>query len=87
MWAGGHFSDFKPVENAGKLCSNFEITDAPPLISVIGGWGSKCYMFAVLNLKSENFWEYLKIHAGSDDKQRIQFALPNKKTSCDFGGF
>ena len=24
----------------------------------------------------ENFWENLKIHAGGDDKQRIQFAPP-----------
>ena len=31
---------------------------------------------AVLDLKSENFWENLKIHAGGDDKLRIQFAPP-----------
>ena len=43
----------------------------PPLISMIGGWGSKCYnniIFTELNLKSE-----IKIHMGVDDKQ---FALP-----------
>ena len=28
-------------------------------------------------LKSENFGENLKIHAGGDDKLRIQFAPPN----------
>ena len=28
-------------------------------------------------MKSEKFWENLKIHAGGDDKQRIQFAPPN----------
>ena len=33
-------------------------------------------MFTVLNMKSENFGENLKIHAGGDDKQRIQFASP-----------
>ena len=27
-------------------------------------------------MKSEKFWENLKIHAGGDDKQRIQFAPP-----------
>ena len=34
-------------------------------------------IFTVLDLKSENFWENLKIHAGGDDKLRIQFAPPN----------
>jgi hypothetical protein len=28
-------------------------------------------------MKYENFWENLKIHAGGDDKLRIQFASPN----------
>ena len=26
-----------------------------PLINAIGGWGSKCHMFTVLNMKSEKF--------------------------------
>ena len=43
---------------------------------MIGGWGSKCHMFTVLNMKSEIFGENLKIQAGSDDKQQIQFAPP-----------
>ena len=36
-------------ESAGKLCSNRN-RQGPPLISAIGGWGSKCYtgMFTVL---------------------------------------
>ena len=46
-----------------------------PLISAIGGWGSKCHMFTVLNMKSE---KKLKIHVGVDDKQQIQFAPPNE---------
>ena len=32
-------------------------------------------------MKSENFKENLKIHAGGDDKQRIQFAPPYLYTS------
>ena len=36
----------------------------------------------VLDLKSEKFWENLKIHAGGDDHElRIQFAPP-KRNSC-----
>ena len=34
------------------------------------------FFIAVYNLKSEIFWENLKIHAGGDDKMLIQFAWP-----------
>ena len=46
-----------------------------PLISAIGGWGSKCHILCLMYW-IWNFWENLKIHAGGDDKQRIQFAPP-----------
>ena len=38
--------------------------------------GPRYCIFTVLDLKSEKFWENLKIHAGGDDKLRIQFAPP-----------
>ena len=40
------------------------------------------YIFTVLHLKSENFGENLKIHAGGDDKLRIQFAPPYSLKTC-----
>ena len=44
---GGHFSYFKPVlQSAGKLNSNLKIAKAP-LISTVGGWGSKCHVYCI----------------------------------------
>ena len=48
-----------------------------PSIAALKGAGPKCHIVAVYNLKSEIFGENLKIHAGGDDKLRIQFAWPN----------
>ena len=76
MWVGGHYSDFKLVERLGWLCSSPE---PRPLIRALERVRPKVLYinFTVLDLKSENFWENLKIHAGGDDKLRIQFAPPN----------
>ena len=74
MRAGGHYSDFKPVERA---LLELEIVEVRPPIIAFEGVGLKCHIFTVLHLKSENFGENLKIHAGGDDKLRIQFAPPN----------
>ena len=39
MRAGGHFSDFKPVEKRVlENCARTEIAKAPPLISAIQWW-------------------------------------------------
>jgi hypothetical protein len=35
------------------------------------------HIVTVFNVKYENFWENLKIHAGGDNKLLIQFASPN----------
>ena len=78
MQAGGQYSDFKLVKGAKRLMLEVEIAWPHPLIRTIEGWGSKYCIFVVLHLKSEKFWENLKIHAGSDDKLRIQFASPNR---------
>ena len=32
-----------------------------PLIRALGGWGSKCCMFTVLNLKSEKIWKSMRV--------------------------
>ena len=72
MWKASHFSDFKPLESAGKLCSNLESLRPCPLISMIGGWSSKCYNY-VYCIE----YEIWKIHADGEDKQQIQFAPPN----------
>ena len=46
-----------------------EIAPSPrPLIRALEWVRPKDCIFAVLNLKSENFWQNLKIHAGGDDK-------------------
>ena len=66
------------ISNEQRMLESYARTSksprSRPLISAIGGWGSKCRMFTVLDMKSEIFGENLKIHAGGDDKQQIQFA-------------
>ena len=53
-----------------------EIARAPPTIQSARERAAQACTFTVLDLKSEIFWENLKIHAGGDDKLRIQFAPP-----------
>ena len=66
------------ISNEQRVLESYARTSKSPrprsLISAIGGWGSKCRMFTVLDTKSEIFGKHLKIHAGGDNKQRIQFA-------------
>ena len=85
MWAGGHYSDFKPVERARKALRNSRLPRPLPPIRALEGVGLKFHIFTVLHLKSDNFGENLKIHVGSDDKLRIQFAPPKHyklKVNC-----
>ena len=76
MQAGGHYSDFKLVERLGWLCSSLRSPEPHPLIRALERVRSKDCIFTALDLKSENFWQNLKVHAGGDDKLRIQFAPP-----------
>ena len=76
MRAGSHYSDFKPVERA---LLELEIVEALPSNYSARGGGA-----TVLHLKSETFGENLKIHAGGDDKLRIQFAPPKANLSTLF---
>ena len=60
------------------ICSSARSPEPRPLIRALArveGAAQAC-IFTVLDLKSENFRENLKIHAGGDDKLRIQFAPP-----------
>ena len=54
------------------LGSNSRSLRPRPSIAALQGAGPKCHIIAVYNLK----YEILKIHAGGDDKLRIQFAWP-----------
>ena len=66
--AGSHF---KPVESAGKICSNLEIFKAKS-----AGWiGLKLLYVYCIESELEIFWAYLNIHTGGDSKQQIQFVL------------
>ena len=69
MHAGG-WSLFRFQTSRARV---LEITEA--LRSTWNAWAQSAIM---LNLKSENFGENLKIHVGGDDKQQSQFALPYK---------
>ena len=64
------------------LESNSRSLRPRPSTAVLKGAGPKCHIIvAVYNLKSEIFLKSLKIHAGSDDKLQIQFALSNPQSS------
>ena len=82
MRAGGHYSDFKSVIE--RPYSNSRLPRPHPPIRALEGVGLKCHIFTVLHLKSEKFGENLKIHAGGDDKLRVQFAPPNLQVAKQF---
>ena len=55
-------------ETIGWLCSSSRSPEPRPLIRALEWVRPKDCIFTVLDLKSENFWQNLKIHAGGDDK-------------------
>ena len=55
-------------ETIGWLCSSSRSPEPRPLIKALEWVRPKDCIFIVLDLKSENFWQNLKIHAGGDDK-------------------
>ena len=78
MQAGGHYSEFKLVERTRLLCSTSRLPRPRLLIKHLRDWGLCYCIFTVLCLKSEKFWENLKIHAGGNHKLQIQFAPPKQ---------
>jgi hypothetical protein len=75
MRAGGHYSDFKVVQSTRNAKFKLAIVEATPFNYSARGAGQKRHTDIVFNLKYEIFSENLQIHAGGDDKLRIQFAL------------
>ena len=68
-------------ERLGWLCSSSRSPEPRPLIRALEWVQPKDCIFTILDLKSEKFWQNLKIHAGGDDKLWIQFAPPNITTN------
>jgi hypothetical protein len=79
LHAGGHYSYFKLVQSTRNAKFELAIAEATPFNYSARGAGQKRHIVTVFNMKYEIFWENLKIHAGGDDKLRIQFASPKRK--------
>jgi hypothetical protein len=74
MRAGGHYSDFKLVRSTRNAKFELAIAEATLFIYSARGGGANAPYSYCIQYEIRNFWE---IHAGGDDKLRIQFASPN----------
>jgi hypothetical protein len=71
MRAGGQYSDFELVQSTRNAKFELVIAEATPFNYSDRGGGAKApYSYCI------QYEIFEKIHAGGDDKLRIQFALP-----------